>query len=181
MNLNPHAGDNWFKVCKSKDLKDKPLSKKIKGIPLVFFRGKDGKVGSLLDRCPHRNIPMSKGWVENENLVCRHHGWHFNTEGVCTKVAQLKVLDENQNRNAVHFISMEQDGIIYVHCDVSPKQFPQIKAKPSEIKYVVPQITDEKFLQFFIKLLIFVIIFAILILTWFKFMLYYLFSQNNPI
>jgi phenylpropionate dioxygenase-like ring-hydroxylating dioxygenase large terminal subunit len=180
MHSNTNVQEKWFKVCKSKDLKDKPLSKKINGIPIVFFRGKEGKVGALLDRCPHRNIPMSKGWVENENLVCRHHGWHFNTEGVCTKVAQLKVLQEDKDRNAVPFTSVEQDGVIYVHCNVSPLQFPQIKAKPSEIKYVVPQFRDERFFRFFGLLILFVIIFAILIFVWFKLMPYYLFSDTHP-
>ncbi len=160
--------EKWYRVCKSNDLINKPLSKNINGIPIVLFRGKEQKVGVLLDRCPHRNIQMSKGWVENENLVCRHHGWHFDTDGICKKVAQIKEDEENNERNAISFNSVEENGFIYVHCDASPKQFPQIKERPAEIKYLVPQVNNEKFLKFFLQLGIMLIIFGILIFLWFR-------------
>ncbi len=170
----PETENSWYKVCKSENLTDKPLAKNINGIPIVLFRGKDQKVGALLDRCPHRNIPMSNGWVENDNLVCRFHGWHFDTEGVCTKVAQMKVLDQDYSRNAVSFTPVEKDGFIYVYCNNTAEQFPQIKQKPAEIKYKVPQLNDKKFLPFIINMMILLVILLILTLTWIQFVPYFL-------
>jgi phenylpropionate dioxygenase-like ring-hydroxylating dioxygenase large terminal subunit len=167
----------WFRVCKSEDLKDKPVSKKINGIPVVLFRGEEKKVGVLLDRCPHRNIQMSKGYIENETLVCRHHGWHFDTEGICVKVPQLKVQKEDKDRNAIRFNSLEKDGFIYVNCDASPKDFPQIKARPAEIKYRVPQPTHKGFLRFFLKLWLTAVIFGLIIYIWFNLVPFFLFNS----
>lgn len=171
---NNQIQDKWFRICKSEDLKEKPLSKKINGIPLAVFRGEGGKVGVLLDRCPHRNIQMSKGYMENDNLVCRFHGWHFNTEGTCVKVAQLKDQDYDQDRNAISFNSIEEDGFIYVQCNNKKEDFPQIKAKPSEVKSPIPAINDKQFIFFFIKLFVFFAIFATLIFAWFQLMPYFM-------
>jgi phenylpropionate dioxygenase-like ring-hydroxylating dioxygenase large terminal subunit len=167
----------WFKVCKSESLTDKPIGKKINGIPIVIFRGKDGKVGVLLDRCPHRNIPMSKGYIEDDNLVCRYHGWHFDTDGVCVKVAQIKEeLKEEKSRNAILFTSLEKDGFVFVNCDAKAKDFPQINAKPKEIQYRVPQPTDKGFYRFFTKLFLLMMIFALVTLIWFQLVPYFLFN-----
>ncbi len=51
--------------------------------PLVFFRGEDGKVAALLDRCPHRFAPLSKGRVSGSTLTCGYHGLAFNVNGQC--------------------------------------------------------------------------------------------------
>lgn len=166
--------DKWFRVCKSADLKDKPLSKKINGIPIVLFRGQENTVGALLDRCPHRNIPMSRGWVEDEKLVCRFHGWHFDTDGVCVKVSQIKDLKEDSNRNAISFISMEEEGFIYVRCNNKKEDFPQIKEQPSEIKTPIPKINDKAFIFFYIKLFIFFAFIATITFIWFQLMPYFL-------
>ena len=53
--------DYWYVACASKDLKSEPLALTILGIPMVLFRTKDGTPGALLDRCPHRNVPLSMG------------------------------------------------------------------------------------------------------------------------
>lgn len=119
---NNQIEDKWYRVCKSEDLKDKPLSKKINGIPVAVFRGEGGKVGILLDRCPHRNIQMSKGYLENNNLVCRYHGWHFDRR-ICVKVAQLKENDYEPSRNAISFYTIEKEGFVYVQCNNTKKIF----------------------------------------------------------
>jgi vanillate O-demethylase monooxygenase subunit len=35
------------------------------------------------DCCPHRLLPLSKGFLRGENLVCGYHGLEFNGEGRC--------------------------------------------------------------------------------------------------
>lgn len=166
--------DKWFRVCKSETLKDKPLRKNINGIPIVLFRGKENLVGALLDRCPHRNIQMSNGYIENDNLVCRFHGWHFDTGGICVKVAQLKNQTYDKDRNAVSFTTLEDDGLIYVKCNNTKEDFPQINKKPSEMKSPIPSIKDKNFTMFFVKLFIFFAIFATLIFFWFQLMPYFM-------
>src|SRR5438105_3346658 len=70
--------DAWYAACQSKDVVDKrPTARMINGVPLVLFRDRTGRVGALIDRCPHRNVPLSLGSVDNGELKCRYHGWRF--------------------------------------------------------------------------------------------------------
>ena len=75
----------WFIVAMSRELKKKPLARMLMGIPLVLFRDGEGKPGALLDRCPHRNVPLSLGRVapESGQLECAYHGWRFDRGGAC--------------------------------------------------------------------------------------------------
>src|SRR5437867_9308463 len=48
---------------------------------IALFRGQDGKVHALENRCAHRQLKLSIGDVEGCNLVCAYHGWAYNDEG----------------------------------------------------------------------------------------------------
>jgi phenylpropionate dioxygenase-like ring-hydroxylating dioxygenase large terminal subunit len=76
----------WTPVTISSRLKDKPLALQLAGEPLVLFRGKDGQVGALLDRCPHRGVALSLGKIADGCLECPFHGWRFGTRGEVTHV-----------------------------------------------------------------------------------------------
>ncbi|HEY7320707.1 MAG TPA: Rieske 2Fe-2S domain-containing protein [Candidatus Binatia bacterium] len=56
---------------------------RILGETLVLFRDKQGRVGLLEDRCPHRGASLSYGRVEARGLSCPYHGWLFDTRGHC--------------------------------------------------------------------------------------------------
>ncbi|MET0501808.1 MAG: Rieske 2Fe-2S domain-containing protein, partial [Candidatus Binatia bacterium] len=49
----------------------------------VLFRDKQGRVGLLEDRCPHRGASLSYGRVEERGLACPYHGWLFDAKGNC--------------------------------------------------------------------------------------------------
>jgi 5,5'-dehydrodivanillate O-demethylase oxygenase subunit len=56
---------------------------RILGETLVLFRDKQGRVGLLEDKCPHRGASLSYGRVEARGLACPYHGWLFDTNGQC--------------------------------------------------------------------------------------------------
>ena len=76
----------WFVLCESNDVNKKPKSFKILNKDIVVYRNNEKKVLAFIDKCPHRNIPLSEGRICNENLVCNFHGWEFNNDGKCVKV-----------------------------------------------------------------------------------------------
>ncbi|WP_341887236.1 aromatic ring-hydroxylating dioxygenase subunit alpha [Variovorax sp. YR752] len=53
--------------------------------PLVLFRRADGGVAALLDRCPHRFVPLSAGTLCDGGaaLQCPYHGLRFDGSGAC--------------------------------------------------------------------------------------------------
>lgn len=47
------------------------------GRPVVVWRGQDGAVRAWADRCPHRGMRLSFGFVRGNALTCIYHGWSF--------------------------------------------------------------------------------------------------------
>jgi nitrite reductase/ring-hydroxylating ferredoxin subunit len=47
------------------------------GQPVVVWRGQDGAVRAWADRCPHRGMRLSFGFVRDNTLTCVYHGWSF--------------------------------------------------------------------------------------------------------
>lgn len=108
----PHA---WYIACTGKQLRDKPLARTVLGVPLVLFRDKAaGVAGALLDRCPHRNVPLSLGRVVEGELQCAYHGWRFGTDGSCRHVPGLVGDQTGARTSAVRFPCVEQDGFVWV-------------------------------------------------------------------
>ncbi|MGF1465543.1 MAG: Rieske 2Fe-2S domain-containing protein [Sandaracinaceae bacterium] len=57
------------------------LATRFWGEPVVLYRGEDGVVHALEDRCAHRQIKLSHGSVEGCDLVCLYHGWTYAPDG----------------------------------------------------------------------------------------------------
>lgn len=106
----------WYIVARSEELTDKLLAVTVWDIPIVLFRGASGRPAALLDRCPHRNVPLSEGYVSRSELVCGYHGWRFGAEGGCRFVPS-RVSDEadGRARKVPSFPTREQDGFIWVY------------------------------------------------------------------
>ena len=118
----------WFVACSSKALRKKPIARTIQGTPLVLFRGEGGEPGALLDRCAHRNVPLSLGTcVEGGQIQCSYHGWRFDAAGACRLVPGRVVEDEgpgagDRSRRVPSHACVEQDGFVWVLStpDVAP-------------------------------------------------------------
>jgi phenylpropionate dioxygenase-like ring-hydroxylating dioxygenase large terminal subunit len=109
--------DAWYVACRSPELERTPVARTILGAPVVLFRDHTGRVGALLDRCAHRNAPLSLGVVdENGRLTCAYHGWRFDGTGSCREVPGLLAnRDADGRKRAVPaYASCEQDGFVWV-------------------------------------------------------------------
>ena len=130
--LNPPPGtghtsvarltDYWYIACASDELGRGLLARQILGVPLVLFRTRGGAIGALLDRCPHRNVPLSVGEMVGETLQCGYHGWEFAPDGACTRVPGLCGDADHKGRRATAYPVTEQDGYVWVFLnpDVEP-------------------------------------------------------------
>ena len=78
----------WLVACRESELGRKPVGVTVLDEPVVLFRTGRG-IHALRDVCPHRRVPLSKGWVKEEAIVCPYHGWEFSGEGVCRRVPGL--------------------------------------------------------------------------------------------
>ena len=112
-NYAPKILDDWYVACESSALKKGPVSLTIFDQPFVVFRGENGEVGALLDRCPHRNVPLSLGRVQGNHLECGYHGWQFDTAGSCKVIPGL--CGEATNKRVEAFPVREQDGFVWIY------------------------------------------------------------------
>jgi len=139
---------HWYVACQSSELTDEPLARNVVGVPLVLFRGKEGKASALLDRCPHRNVPLSLGRVvAGGRLECAYHGWQFEGDGLCSHVpGLLAATGERRERRAPAAAVREQDGFVWVYpeLDSEPDSAPfSLPATGSEYARVVREVQTE--------------------------------------
>jgi len=133
----PH---HWFVACEATALGSAPLARTIQDVPLVLFRDGDGKAAALLDRCPHRNVPLSAGRVADGLLECGYHGWRFDGAGACRFVPALASEPDRKARRAPVYPIVEQDGFVWVYStpDVTPVRapyrFPQVDDRYATIR-----------------------------------------------
>ncbi len=104
----------WYAAGWSHELKGTALlPRKILNEPVVLFRGPGGAAVALVDRCPHRFVPLHKGTLKDGVLECGYHGLCFDATGSCVfnphgdhvipKAARVK-----------NYRLAERDGIIWM-------------------------------------------------------------------
>ena len=79
--------NHWYVIAHDYELDDgKIVARTICDMPLAIFRGADGIVGAVDDRCPHRYAPLSSGEVNGNDIQCGYHGLRFGRDGGCTHI-----------------------------------------------------------------------------------------------
>jgi hypothetical protein len=78
----------WYAVMPMDKLDAGPQPFTLLGEAIVLFKGEAGAPVALRDRCCHRTARLSKGFVENGNIVCGYHGWTYDCAGRCVKIPQ---------------------------------------------------------------------------------------------
>lgn len=73
----------WYAAAWDVELKRELLPRTICGRPLVLYRKADGTAVALEDACWHRLLPLSKGWLNGDDVTCGYHGLVFNADGRC--------------------------------------------------------------------------------------------------
>lgn len=116
----------WYIACLVRELGSTPLARTVLGTPLVLFRAEDGKAAALLDRCAHRNVPLSLGRVSDGQLECAYHGWRFDGGGHCRKVPSLCTSPGFKRSIVPHYATRESEGYVWVFMqpDVEPPSEP---------------------------------------------------------
>jgi phenylpropionate dioxygenase-like ring-hydroxylating dioxygenase large terminal subunit len=136
----------WYIALESRRLRRRPIAVTILGIPMVVFRDARGVPSAFLDRCPHRNTPLSMGRLRDGELECAYHGWRFAPGGRCVEIpglAATRPMDRGTSpdapkrgheggdpagRSATVFPCVEQDGFVWVRAEPGDR----IGAEPGE-------------------------------------------------
>ena len=116
------VAEGWHPIATSAQLKARPLARTLMGRPLVVFRAPEGPA-VLVDRCPHRNFPLSAGKVREGQIECPYHGWRFAADGRC---ALTPGASEPARHGAEALPALERAGVIWTTLAKTPAAFPAL-------------------------------------------------------
>lgn len=125
----------WYPVARSSELGRRPQAVTLMDTPLVVFRGAGGAPVVLVDRCAHRNYPLSLGRVTGDGtLECGYHGWTFDGGGRCVRVPGLPAARSQaaDSRRVPRHAAVEQDGIVWA--------WGEPDAEPARRPYALPAV-----------------------------------------
>ncbi|RUM22111.1 Rieske (2Fe-2S) protein [Rhizobium vallis] len=106
---------SWMPVALSDDLPPATvIPASTPAWSIALWRSQSGCVSAASDRCPHRGMRLSQGFVRGEALSCIYHGWSYSPAGECVRIpAHPDLVPPETIRVAVQRIE-ESDGIVWV-------------------------------------------------------------------
>ncbi|MEP4194746.1 MAG: Rieske (2Fe-2S) protein [Aliishimia sp.] len=106
---------NWIAVGLSADIpRGLVMPSRVNGTELAIWRNTSGLMHAWADRCPHRGMRLSHGFVRNDTLSCIYHGWQYDNDGACRKIPAHPNLAPPKTLCATTYPCREQDGVIWV-------------------------------------------------------------------
>lgn len=88
------------------------LARRILDQPVLLYRTAAGDPAALLDRCPHRLVPLSAGVRKGDNIRCGYHGMTFAPDGQCVHIPGQSQIPANAN--ATGFPVLDRAGLIWI-------------------------------------------------------------------
>lgn len=125
--------DRWYALCPSSFVKEKPVSLQRLGTHLAVWRGTDGKVHALEDRCPHRGAKLSQGTILNDTLKCPYHGVEVRCDGVATSVPASPGCKLEGSHSTFNYHVAEVADTLFVYNASKPVDTPPPLTLPPEL------------------------------------------------
>jgi phenylpropionate dioxygenase-like ring-hydroxylating dioxygenase large terminal subunit len=113
--------DRWVPIGLERDIQ--PLSSHpvvVDNFRIAVWRSVDGPVQVWEDRCPHRGMRLSFGFVRRNRLTCLYHGWTYEEEGSCVSIPAHPDLQPPKTICTNSFPVAGSRGIIYTNLSAQP-------------------------------------------------------------
>ncbi len=100
----------------SRDLPARRVMRAIaEGRDLAVWRSASGRLSAWDNRCPHRGMRLSHGFVRGEALACLYHGWQYGAEtGRCQYIPAHPDLTPPETIGVQAHPAGEAGGLIWV-------------------------------------------------------------------
>ncbi|WP_372375097.1 Rieske 2Fe-2S domain-containing protein [Acinetobacter ursingii] len=119
---------HWYPVARIEDVSTQPQQVTLLDVKMALYKTEFGDIHLVRDICPHRGVPLTKGWVEGEEIVCPYHGLRYNAAGQCTKIpAQPELTKISDRFRLSKFPVVQKYGLIWTSIqnhDVESAHFP---------------------------------------------------------
>lgn len=120
----PNASCQWVPVALSADIPRLAVVPGwLPGLEIALWRSASGRIAASSNRCPHRGMRLSHGFVRGENLSCIYHGWSYGLDGACVRIPAHPGLTPPATITSQNKTVVEVGGIVWV-CDGDPSSPP---------------------------------------------------------
>jgi nitrite reductase/ring-hydroxylating ferredoxin subunit len=109
----------------------------------ALWRAESGAAHLWEDRCPHRGMRMSFGFVRGDRLACLYHGWQYDEDGRCRYIPAHRELDPPATICIAAHPLVESAGILWACFDAKTPEAPSWpEAAPVRSLYVDAPLAD---------------------------------------
>jgi phenylpropionate dioxygenase-like ring-hydroxylating dioxygenase large terminal subunit len=117
----------WYPVAHSREVAGKPLAARLLDERVVVYRLSDGSVAAARDICYHRGVPLSLGYVEGDEIVCRYHGLRYDRAGRCICIPAHPGGAISPRLRLDVYQAQEKYGLVWVRLvDNGPQDLPEL-------------------------------------------------------
>jgi nitrite reductase/ring-hydroxylating ferredoxin subunit len=92
---------------------------------LVVWRDNSGVAHVWEDRCPHRGMKLSFGFVRGDHIACLYHGWQYNSGGHCQYIPAHPALDVPKTIKVPVYPVHERNGMVWTTLSENPHPLPE--------------------------------------------------------
>jgi nitrite reductase/ring-hydroxylating ferredoxin subunit len=104
----------WYPVALAGDLeRGTSAGTRLFGRELVVWRDSAGGAHVWEDRCPHRGMRLSFGFVRDDHIACLYHGWQYDGSAQCRYIPAHPDLAVPSTIRVATYPSEERLGIIW--------------------------------------------------------------------
>ncbi|MEM6636776.1 MAG: Rieske (2Fe-2S) protein [Pseudomonadota bacterium] len=93
----------------------------VDGVDMVVWRDSRGTLAAWGNRCPHRGMRLSHGFVRGDRLACLYHGWQYDASGQCRYIPAHPDLNPPESIRTVSYHAAETGGVIWVSLSEGPE------------------------------------------------------------
>ena len=105
--------NSWYVAAWDHELIDgKLLARTILEEPVLLYKGDNGRVVALDNRCCHRGAKLSNGRLEGENVRCMYHGLLYEPSGKCIQIPGQDVVPPKLGVRS--YPALERDHLVWI-------------------------------------------------------------------
>jgi nitrite reductase/ring-hydroxylating ferredoxin subunit len=124
--MDMSSAGNWHPVGLSHSLEaGSSAGTRLLARELVVWRDTSGVAHVWEDRCPHRGMKLSFGFVRGDHIACLYHGWQYDRGGYCQYIPAHPDLDVPKTFKVPVYPTQERGGMIWTTLSENPADMPE--------------------------------------------------------
>jgi nitrite reductase/ring-hydroxylating ferredoxin subunit len=121
------SDDGWYAVSLSTGIDaGRSAGTQLFGKEIVLWRDIHGVAHAWEDRCPHRGMRLSFGFVRGDRIACLYHGWQYDAAGQCRFIPAHPELAVPSTIRASTYFCQERLGMVWMCSSAAATGGPQL-------------------------------------------------------